>query len=116
MKNIGLMSLSALAILALPLGSAHACHRYADWRYPWPQHCGSYAASPSKSYYVEIVTPLAVKPVASAPLEYDARTPEQIKEIDEHMDAVAKHHDEINRLMVILHAEEDAAKAAELRP
>ena len=55
--------------------------------------------------------PIPLPPV-EAVREPDQRTPEQIQDQKEHDAAVASHKDEINKLMVILHAKEDAKRAA----
>jgi hypothetical protein len=57
--------------------------------------------------------PIPLPPV-EAVREPDQRTPEQIQDQKEHDEAVASHKYEINRMMVILHAEEDARAAAGL--
>ncbi len=102
----------AFVLIATPVD---ACHRFHVWRYPYPQRCGVAAPTPvqapqDRSWYVEITDA-----APSSPLETDLRTPDQIRDFDEHYIELAKHHDEINRMMVILHTEEDAARAAGLR-
>ncbi len=114
LRDTGLVIGSSAAATALTMAfmlvatPAAACHRFHTWRYPWPQRCGVAAPAPvqapqDRSYYVEIV-------------ERDTRTPDQISDYDEHNFAVLQHHEEINRMMVILHAEEDARAAAGLKP
>ncbi len=113
----------AFAVGMWTVGTAAACHKYHTWNYPYPQRCGvaheglvrfdsgstlvrsraHYPATQTdRSWYVEIT-------------DADLRTPDQIRDFDEHYDAVAKHHDEINSLMVILHTEQDAARASGLK-
>jgi len=101
-------------LLATALASIQPAtsHCYSVWRYSTPQHChagGVYARAEAapKLWYVEITR---VPP--SAPLEADQRTPEQIQDFVEHEIALAKHHDEINGLRILLHAQEDAMRAA----
>jgi len=110
----------ALPALMLGLGLASIqpadSHCYSVWRYNTPQHChagGVYARAEAapKLWYVEILKP---PPAPSAPLEADQRTKEQIQDFTEHQIALAKHHDEINALMILLHAQEEAHKAAGL--
>ncbi len=104
-----------LAFQGLAVSPAVACHHYKFWHFREPQRCGLAAPSPvqtpqDRSWYVEITDA-----APSAPLETDIRTPDQIRDFDEHYIELSKHHDEINSLMVILHTEEDAARAAGLR-
>ncbi len=115
-------SIPALALGAalFSIQPADACHRFHVWKYPFPQRCSTNTpdfapgarvrrplsrdipSADPHSYYVEIV-------------EQDTRTPDQISDYDEHNFAVLQHHEDINRMMIILHAEEDAAKAAGLK-
>jgi len=99
-------------MLGLALASiepADACHRFHVWHYPQAQRCG---ASPVRLADARIWTVEITKVPPSAPLEADQRTPEQIQDFVEHEIALAKHHDEINGLMILLHAQEDAMRAA----
>jgi hypothetical protein len=119
--------ITKLAIAALLLGAQPAsAHCYSIWHYKTAQHCGVtraayHAPAPqAKPYYVEITTPPAPVPaVKTIPLpaveaipEKDQRTPEEILDQKEHDAAVAAHKDEINKLMIILHAEEAAKTKA----
>jgi hypothetical protein len=106
---------AALIVSAQP---ATACHRFAVWKYPFPQRCAVtrttyHAPAPAKTYYVEITTPPQIPlPKVDAITEPEQRTNEQIRDQQEHDEAVAAHKDEINGLMFILHAKEDAKRAA----
>ncbi len=93
----------ALAALTLTVLPAHACHHYTAWWYPWPQSCGAHPHAHAKAY---------VEVVAATPV--DRRTPSEIADEDEHNWALTTRHDEINKLMIILRTEEDAAQAAGL--
>lgn len=80
---------------ALALASiqpALSCHRYAHWRYPWPQACGSTVHA-----HMRIVAD-------AASVEPDQRTPAEIADANYHDLEVALHHDEINKLMGLLRA------------
>ena len=116
----------ALATLLVSAQPATACHRYHFWHFKEPQRgCGvthaAYHAGAPKTYYVEITSPPPVPlpkldpvgppPRAEAPLEADLRTSDEIKDFDEHYIALEQHKDEINKLMIILHAVEDARNA-----
>ena len=118
--------ITKLAIAALLLGAQPAsAHCYSIWHYKTAQRCGVtrvayHAPAPqAKPYYVEITAPPAPVPAVKAipippvePIpEADQRTTEEIQDQKEHDAAVAAHKDEINKLMIILKAEE-AAKAA----
>jgi hypothetical protein len=114
-----------LVIAALLIGSqpAHA-HCYSVWNYPTPQKCGSkiiaHRASEAKSWFVEITavpaetTPLLPAPQPITP-DSDQRTPEQIQDQQDHDQAVEARKADINRLMTILHAEEDKKTIGELQ-
>ena len=107
-----------LIIAALLIAQPANAHCYSVWNYPTPQHCGGVHARASKDYYVEITKippesiPLpAVEPVPPAiepvtPAEADQRTPEQIQDSLDHDAAVARRKTDINKLMLILHAQE----------
>ena len=116
----------ALATLLVSAQPAEACHRFAIWRYPTPQHCAvtraAYHAGEAKSYYVEITTPPpapVAKPIPLPAVENiaqpDPRTPEQIADQKEHDEAVAASKGEINKLMTILRAEEEAKNAVGIK-
>jgi hypothetical protein len=119
----------ALAALLISAQPATACHRFSVWKYPYPQRCGVthvslHAPAPDKSYYVEITAtpPDPAPPVKTMPLpaienigEPDPRTPEQIADQKEHDAAVAGKKDEINKLMIILKAEEAAKQAVGIK-
>ena len=106
-----LVATPALAALAAPAFA----HCYSVWRYPWPQRCGAvshvvfHAPKEDKSYFVEITAPPVPLPAIE---QIDQRTPEQIADQKEHDAAVAAHKGEINKAMILLHAEEDARAAA----
>jgi hypothetical protein len=114
----------ALAALLVSAQPAAACHRFSHWAYPFAQRCAItsrvalYPPKDDRSYYVEI-TKLPLDPVSDPPLPavepVDQRTPDQIADQQEHDAAVAAHHDEINKLMAILRAYEDAKRAAGAR-
>ena len=69
---------------------ATACHRFSVCKYPTPQRCS--VAKVDRSWYVEIGMPTD-----------DARTSEQIKDQQEHDEAVGQHKDELNDLLRLLH-------------
>ena len=119
----------ALATLLVSSQPATA-HCYKFWHFKEPQRgCGvthiAYHEGAPKTYYVEItsspplplpkVEPLAPSPSREAPLETDLRTSEEIKDFDEHYIALEQHKDEINKLMIILKAEEDAKRAVGIK-
>jgi hypothetical protein len=110
------LALAAALIVSAQPATGH-CYKF--WHFKTPQHCGvtraaSYhAPAPAKTYYVEITTPPQIPlPKVDAITEPEQRTNEQIRDQQEHDEAVAAHKDEINGLMFILHAKEDAKRAA----
>ena len=113
LKVQGILIGAALGVVVLAAPAGAACHHYSRWSYPWPQRCGPTYRAPDKNWYVEVVHPasapsaaVAADPPQPAISETpDQRTAEQIKEAKEHDAAVAKHHDEINALMKLLHGE-----------
>lgn len=100
------MRAAALALFLAPgLTASASSHCYSVWNFPTPQHCGAKVMrdrSKDHSWYVEIVPP--VPPVR------DERTPEQIRDQEEHDAAVAGHKDELNELL--RQAREEAAMKA----
>ena len=94
-------------------------HCYSVWHYPTRQRCGGIAArapAPDKSYYVDVASPApdAAVPLPvvdqftkeESPAEVDQRTPEQIKDDQEHNLAIQNRKVDINKLMIILNAVE----------
>ena len=127
MIRIAIPTLALAAALA-SIEPADACHRFHTWRYPYPQRCrapGPVRLAEDRSWTVEITkapspspapTPATPPTPPPAPsLEDDQRTPEQIKDFTEHQIELVRHHDEINNLMILLHTEEDAHRAAGLQ-
>lgn len=98
MKTRALALASVLLLMASPLAFAHC---FSIWNFHWRQPgCSVHAppAPPRKDgeWFVEITTPPPV----------DERTPDEIAEQQQHDEAVAEHHDQINRLMRILRDEQ----------
>lgn len=68
----------ALALLAsTPVSAAVPCHRYAVWRYPWPQRCGEIRAGREKAAIQFPPTREIALPLLS-PQDYDTREPDAI--------------------------------------
>jgi hypothetical protein len=106
-----------LVVAALLIGAQPAqAHCYSVWNYPTAQHCGSkliaHRASEAKNWNVEITATPPVEPFAP---DSDQRTPEQIQDQQDHDAAVEPRKAEINRLMTILHAEEDTTTIGGLK-
>ncbi len=114
--NHFLLPALALGTALFSIQPADACHRFHTWRYPWPQRCGVAVPAPlhasqDRSYYVEITSPPKAEAPAppsprEAPLETDLRTPDQIKDFDEHYIELDKHKGELNFMLDVLHRNE----------
>jgi hypothetical protein len=114
LKVQGILIGAALGVVILAAPAGAACHHYSRWSYPWPQRCGPTYHAPDKNWYVQVVAHPASAPSAAVAADQprpaisetpDQRTTTQIQEAKEHDAAVAKHHDEINALMKLLHGE-----------
>jgi hypothetical protein len=83
----------------LVVSPAHACHRFAVWKYPFPQRCAVAQLQVDHSWFVEIADP--------APTV--GRTSEQEADQREHDNAVQAYKGDINDLMSVLKMNERAS-------
>ena len=62
---------TALVLLPLLLSQpAQACHRFSEWRFPFPQRCGSAHVAPIRMASFSPRSAVPVPPVPSPPLDF----------------------------------------------
>jgi hypothetical protein len=59
--------LLAMVLMAAAPTPAAACHRFARWRYPWPQRCGAIHAERPARVAAREIAPAPFAPIRSLP-------------------------------------------------
>ena len=86
-------ALATILLVGATVQPAQACHRFAHWKYPWPQRCG---AVHSKPHYAALILPDARRRsslVPSAPQPENRTAPDIVitpELLDEHDVGIAK--------------------------